>query len=490
MNYINGEFVNKRADFNSYNPSNEQVVGSFPQSTQIEIENALSAAKKSFYTWRNFSRVQRAEYFWKLSKIIESKIDYISNAISIETGKSLNESKAEVVESLHMIQYCFGKGRENNGDIISSEIPERDGYIIRKPKGVVAVIAPWNFPFAVGGCWNAGPSILEGNTVVLKPSELSPLVGQITAELYHEAGFPAGVFNLVHGDGQVGEMIVNSDIVDHVAFTGSAEVGRSIRAACANSWHKTCNCEMGSKSAVMVFDDCDLDLAVSACINSAFKLSGQRCVSSGRLLVQRSILEKFKDNFLDQVRKIHVGSPDETIPVGASVSFGPVISKEQKEKIENYNSLVRQDSIAKVLFDSLFFDFGNKGYFVGPFVYECEWSDKSFLKEEVFGPHVAIVPFDTIDDAINIYNDTKFGLSLGAITNDFRKMRKIRNECDAGMMYFNLGSIGAESHFFFGGVKASGNGWPSAAGMFDTIVHKVSVSINHAESLNFPQGLK
>jgi aldehyde dehydrogenase (NAD+) len=489
MNYVNGEFVSKRADFNSYNPSNEQVVGSFPQSTQIEVENALSAAKKSFYAWRNFSRVQRAEYFWKLSKIIESKIDYISNAISIETGKSLNESKAEVVESLHMIQYCFGKGRENNGDIISSEIPERDGYIIRKPKGVVAVIAPWNFPFAVGGCWNAGPSILEGNTVVLKPSELSPLVGQITAELYHEAGFPAGVFNLVHGDGQVGEMIATNEKVDHIAFTGSAEVGRIIRVICANSWHKTCNCEMGSKSAVMVFDDCDLDLAVSACINSAFKLSGQRCVSSGRLLVQRSMLEKFKDSFLDQVRKIHVGSPDKPLPQDASVSFGPVISKEQKEKIENYNSLVRQDSLAKVLFDSLF-NFGNKGYFVGPFVYECEWSNKPFLKEEVFGPHVAIVPFDTIDDAIKIYNDTKFGLSLGAITNDFRKMRKIRNECDAGMMYFNLGSIGAESHFFFGGVKASGNGWPSAAGMFDTIVHKVSVSINHAESLNFPQGLK
>ena len=207
-------------------------------------------------------------------------------------------------------------------------------------------------------------------------------------------------------------------------------------------------------------------------------------------MVQRSILQEFESKFLSQVKDIFVGPPDSNLPQNTSVFFGPLISKEQKEKVENYNSMVRQDSSAKVLADFSSLVSCKEGYFIGPFVYECEWSDKPFLKEEVFGPHVAIVPFDTIDDAISIYNDTKFGLSLGAITNYFRKMRKIRNECDSGMMYFNLGSIGAESHFFFGGVKASGNGWPSAAGMFDTIVHKVSVSVNHAEALNFPQGLK
>lgn len=488
MNYINGKFID-RGDFDSYNPSNGLSIGSFPQSTKQEVDVCLNFARNAFIKWRDVSRVQRAEYFWKLSKIIESKVDTIANVISLETGKSLNESRAEVVESLHMIQYCFGKGRENNGDIIASEISDRDGYIIRKPKGVVAVIAPWNFPFAVGGCWNAGPSILEGNTVILKPSELSPMVGKITAELYHEAGFPEGVFNLLQGDGAVGEMLANSDLVDHVAFTGSAEVGKLIRIACANSWHKTCNCEMGSKSAVIVFEDCNFDLAISACLNSAFKLSGQRCVSSGRLLVQRTILEKFKEKFIEEVGKVFVGSPFDCPPSGSSVFFGPVISKEQKSKIEAYNQMVRQDSSANVLFDSAC-DFEEDSCFIGPFVYECEWSEKKFLKEEVFGPHVAIVPFDTLEDAIRIYNDTKFGLSLGAITNDFRKIRKIRNHCDAGMMYFNLGSIGAESHFFFGGVKASGNGWPSAAGMFDTIVHKVSISVNHAESINFPQGLK
>jgi aldehyde dehydrogenase (NAD+) len=151
--------------------------------------------------------------------------------------------------------------------------------------------------------------------------------------------------------------------------------------------------------------------------------------------------------------------------------------------------MVMEDSSAKVLFDSSDLN-KNKGYFIGPFVYECEWGDKKFLKEEVFGPHVAIVPFDNACQAIDIYNDTPYGLALGVITNDFRTMREMRNWCDAGMIYFNLGSIGAESHLPFTGIKTSGNGGSSAAGTFDTVVNKVAVSVNYDKSLNFPQGLK
>lgn len=495
MNYIDGGFLPTRADFSSLNPVNEQLIGWFPQSTEFEINETLDAATKAFVEWRGKSRVQRAEYFWKLSKAIESRVDEITKAISLETGKSLNESRAEAIEALHMAQFCFGKGREPCGDIVASEIPERDSFVIRKPKGVVAVIAPWNFPFAIGGFWCAGPSLLEGNTVVFKPSELTPMVGQITAELFQEAGFPPGVFNLLHGDGEVGKKLVVDNRVAHVAFTGSAEVGKSIRKACAESWDRTCSCEMGSKSAVMVFDDCDFDLAVSACVNSAFKLSGQRCVSSGRLLVQRTLLEKFKKSFLAEVNRAVVVNPFLDIPP-CSVSFGPLISKEQMERVKSFNEMVRNDPDATVLHDQdgtegyLNDVLQTNGFWLRPFVYQAEWGDKPYLKEEVFGPSVAIIPFDTLDDAIRIYSDTEYGLALGCVTNDFRKMREVRNRCDAGMIYFNLGSIGAESHFPFGGVRKSGNGWPSAAGMFDAVVHKVAVSINHSETLNFPQGMK
>ena len=494
MNYIDGGFLPTRADFGSTNPASEEPIGYFPQSTEAEIDEAIVAAHNAFPKWKALSRIQRAEYFWKLAKILESKVDYVAVAISQETGKSLNESKAEVIEALHMTQFCFGKGREPNGDVVASELPERDSYVIRKPKGIVAVIAPWNFPFAIGGFWCAGPSLLEGNTVVFKPSELTPMVGQITAELFQEAGFPPGVFNLLHGDGDVGAKIVNDERIAHVAFTGSADVGKYIRIACANSWHKTCSCEMGSKSAVMVFEDADLDLAIPACVNSAFKLSGQRCVSSGRLLVQRSIFEEFKKKFLNAVQLSIVCDPFDT-QVECSVAFGPLISKEQMQRVQSFNDLVRADSDATVLYDpdgqvgTLQVTNGFKGWFLRPFVYEVEWADKPYLKQEVFGPHVAIIPFDTIDDAVRIYNDTEFGLALGVVTNDFRIAREIRNSCDFGLGYWNSGSIAAESHNPFGGLKKSGNGWPSAAGMFDAVTHKIAWSANHG-GLSFPQGLK
>jgi aldehyde dehydrogenase (NAD+) len=486
MNYI-GEFIPARNDFESLNPCSGQVIGRFPQSTLADVNSAVDMASRSLPGWRALSRIQRAEHILSLCKVLETKIEFVSKWISLETGKSINESRAEVVEALHMAQYCFGRGREACGEVVSSELAERDSYVIRKPKGVVAVVAPWNFPFAIGGFWCAAPALLEGNTVVFKPSELTPIIGQITAELYYEAGFPKGVFNMIHGDGEVGRMLVEHENVNHIAFTGSVDVGRSIRRACANG-EKTCSCEMGSKSAVMVFGDADLDIAVPACLNSAFKLSGQRCVSSGRLLVHRSILEEFKARFLEAVSKVFVGDPFEDVPAGSSLSFGPLISKEQMERVVSFNKMVRNDPDATVLVDAPCDR--DSGYFLGPFVYQAEWSDKPYLKQEVFGPHVAIVPFDDVCDAIRIYNDTPYGLALGAITNDFRVMRDVRNWCDAGMIYFNLGSIGAESHLPFTGVKMSGNGGSSAAGTFDTVVHKVAVSVNHARSINFPQGLK
>jgi len=487
-NFVDGSWIAQREDFLSYNPSTEEIIGGFPQTNSEEITHSLKVARKGFDVWRKISKVKRADYFWSLCKILEQRVGDVAKAISLETGKNLNESKAEVIEALHMAQYCFGKGRETSGDIVPSEIAEKDCYIVRKPKGVVAIIAPWNFPFAIGGFWCAGPSLIEGNTVVFKPSELTPMVGQITAELFDQAGFPKGVFNLIHGDGEVGAKIVNSDLVDHICFTGSAEVGRSIRVACANSWHKTCSCEMGSKSAVVVLNDADIDLAVSACINSAFKLSGQRCVSAGRLLIQRDILPEFKQRFLSELHLSGYGDPfNMDKSKNYSVYFGPLISKDQKERVSCFNQKAREDKDVTILYDIISPE--PKGNYLAPFVYQCEWGDKEFLKNEVFGPHLAIIPFDTVEQAIEIYNDTEYGLSLGLITNDFKKARQFRDNCDFGLGYWNGGSIAAESHLPFGGVKKSGNGSPSAAGLFDGVVHKVTWTVNHG-ALSFPQGLK
>ena len=369
------------------------------------------------------------------------------------------------------------------------------------------LFSPFNFPIAIGAFWCAAPAIVEGNTVVLKPSEDAPMSSQIALEIYHEAGLPAGVFNLIHGDGDTGDALVSGD-VDHICFTGSAEVGQHIRKVAANSWHKTTSCELGSKSAVIVFDDANLDLAVESCLASAFKLSGQRCVSSGRLIVHRSIVEQFANRFMSQVSsKVKTGNPfkkvvkstgmpeavawDETLP-DEDIFYGPLINGQAYEKVKKYNDMVYDDSVhSKVVLLTRGKKLERDGYYLTPTVYISEWRDDApYLKNEVFGPHVAIIPFDTIEDAIRIYNDTDYGLAVGIVTEDFKKARIMRDECDAGMIYWNGGSIAAESHLAFGGVKKSGNGFPSAARTYRAVTHEISWTVNHGESLAFPQGMK
>ena len=260
-NYIDGQFVESNSDslFNNTNPCDGGSLGSFPNSLSGEVDEACVAARTSLDEWRAKSRVQRAEYLYRVAELIEIRHEEIAKIISIETGKNHNESIAEVNEALHMAQYAFGSGRTPQGESIASEIPEKDAYMLRKPKGVVAIISPWNFPLAIGAFWCAAPSLVEGNTVIIKPSEDAPYTSQLAMELYDEAGVPPGVINLVHGDGSVGDYLAKHE-VDHICFTGSAEVGQHIRRVCADSWHKTCSCELGSKSAVIVFDDANFDL--------------------------------------------------------------------------------------------------------------------------------------------------------------------------------------------------------------------------------------
>ena len=380
-----------------------------------------------------------------------------------------------------MAQYAFGTGRMPYGEAIASELPEKDAYMLRKPKGVVAIIAPFNFPFAIGGFWCAGPALVEGNTVILKPSEDVPLIGQITAQLYHDAGFPPGVFNLLQGDGKTGNWIIHQP-VDHVCFTGSAEVGMHVRKVCAESWHKTCSCEMGSKSAVIVHEDANFDMAMAACLASAYKLSGQRCVSAGRMIIHRSLYKPFAEEFAARSAMLKTGDPFDP-----ETFYGPLVNKQGLDKVEHFNSMVFTDNNVDVLLAGVRSD--PNGLFMTPTVYKTEWRDAPYLKNEVFGPHVAIIPYDTVTEAINIYNDTDYGLSLGVLTNDFKVARRIRNQCDFGLGYWNGGSIAAESHLGFGGVKKSGNGQPSAARTFRSVTHEVAWTVNHGDSLNFPQGM-
>ena len=472
--------------FESHNPAHlDQVVGVFPKAGPAEAQQAIAAARAAYPAWRRTSRIHRAELFDNLAQLIKRDTDALAQLMARECGKVVTECRAEVVEGLHMVQYVFGTGRMPIGDIVASEIPDKDAFMRRKPWGVVAVITPWNFPFAVP-LWMLGPSLLEGNTAVFKPSEDTPAIGQKLTELFEEAGFPPGVLNLVHGDAEVGEALVRDPGVNVVLFTGSYEVGHHIQQLSAEHYDRIVAAEMGSKSAVIVCEDARLDLAVTCGIVSAFKTSGQRCVSAGRILVAEKLFDQFAEKFVATAKRLRIGEP-----LDAGNFTGPVIHRGAVEKVLSYNELARKEG-ATVLLEGGRLSGGEHapGCYLSPFVYRIDYRPGlRCIREEVFGPHLALIPFKTNEDAVRIYNDTEYGLSLAVITEDFRKMRLFRDECQYGMGYVNLPCIGAEVHLPFGGVKKSGNGHPSAAGLVEAVTHKTAWTVNYAEEVKMAQGL-
>jgi aldehyde dehydrogenase (NAD+) len=486
-NLIAGRWLPVNGDgFESRSPAREdEVIGVFPTSSATQAGEAVNAARAAYPGWRRMSRILRGELFDNLAQIVKRETDNLAQLMARECGKVLSECRAEVVEGLHMIQYVFGTGRMPTGDVLASEIPEKDAFVRRKPWGVVAVITPWNFPFAVP-LWMLGPSLLEGNTAVFKPSEDTPAIGQRLVELFVEAGFPPGVINLVHGASDTGEALVRNPGVNVVLFTGSWDVGSHIQQVSAGMHDRIVAAEMGSKSAVIVCADARPDLAVNAALISAFKTSGQRCVSAGRIIVHESLIDRFSEKLVAQAKRLRIGNP-----LDAHNFTGPVIHAQAREKIERYNQLARQEG-AKVLLEGGRMTGGEHraGCFLSPFIYRIEPAPGvRSIREEVFGPHLAVIPFADNEQAARIYNDTEYGLSMAVITEDYRAMRFFREECEFGMGYVNLPCIGAEVHLPFGGVKKSGNGHPSAAGLVEAVTHKIAWTVNHGLEIKMAQGL-
>jgi aldehyde dehydrogenase (NAD+) len=486
--FINGRWVRDSRDtLENRNPARfDDVLGLIPRGTTADVDAAVTAARAAFPAWRRTSRIRRGELFLKLADLIRADIDALASVLAQESGKILDEARAEVVEGLHMVEYVFGTARQPTGSVIESEITSKDLYVRRKPRGVVAVITPWNFPFAVP-LWMIGPSLLEGNTVVFKPSEETPAIGERLVRLMEEAGFPPGTINLVHGLGdEVGAPLAAHPDVDVVCFTGSYQVGSQIRKLAAEGDHKTCALEMGSKSAVIVCEDANIDLACDAAVLSAFKTTGQRCVSAGRILVHQKVLDRFAEGFCDRTRRLKFGDPFDK-----SSFAGPLINQAAVDKVESYNQLAI-DERAEVLVEGGRMTALDRagGYFMAPMVYKQRYAPHvRTIREEVFGPHVALVPFASDEEAIKIYNDTPYGLSVAIITEDYRRCRHYRDECDYGMGYVNLPCIGAEVHLPFGGVKRSGNGQPSAAALVDAVTHKTSFTVNHERGITMAQGM-
>jgi aldehyde dehydrogenase (NAD+) len=491
--YIDGEWVEGDGDdtFESHNPANGEELGSFKKGTESDADRALAAADEAFDEWRDLSRIDRAEYLWDVYHELKDRHQELGEIVTKECGKEISEGKADVTEAWHMVEWAAGDARHPKGDVVPSEVPEKDAYMRRKPRGVVSCITPWNFPVAIP-FWHMAVTLVEGNTVVWKPSSVTPYCGQIVAEMFEDAGIPDGVFNLVQGSGSsVGDPLVEDERVDTVLFTGSSEVGHHIADTVGGQPGKLSACEMGGKNGIVITENADLDIAVHSAIMSSFKTTGQRCVSSERLIVHTDVYDEFKERFVNVAKDIAVGDPLEE-----DTFMGPLTTQNQVEKFGKFNDLARQEG-GNVLVDREELspeeipEGHEDGYWAGPFVYEIEYSpDLRCIKEEVFGPHVALMEYEgDIDRAIDIHNDTYFGLAGAVISEDYRQINRYRDRAEVGLAYGNLPCIGAEVQLPFGGVKKSGNGYPSAREVIEAVTERTAWTINNSKDIEMAQGL-
>ncbi|MFB6211169.1 MAG: aldehyde dehydrogenase family protein [Halobacteriales archaeon] len=490
--YIDGEWVEGDGEetFESINPATGETLGEFNRGTEADIDRALAAADDAFEEWRSMSYIDRAEVLWDVYHELRERTDELGEIVTKECGKEISEGRADVVEAYHMVEWAAANARHPHGDVVPSEIPAKDSYMRRKPRGVVGCITPWNFPVAIP-FWHMAVTLVEGNTVVWKPAEQTPWCGQIIAEMIEDAGVPDGVFNMVQGFGDAGNAIVEDDRVDTVLFTGSAEVGHQISSKVGGEAGKLAACEMGGKNGIVITEEADMDVAIHSAVMSSFKTTGQRCVSSERLIVHEDIYDEFKERFVDIAEDVAVGDP-----LDEDTFMGPVVNQDQIEKFKRYNQLARDEG-ANVLVDREELDDeeipdGHEdGFWVGPFVYEIDYDpDLRCIHEEVFGPHVALMEYSgDIERAVEIHNDTPYGLSGAIVSEDYRQINYFRDHAELGLAYANLPSIGAEVQLPFGGVKKSGNGYPSAREVIEAVTERTAWTINNSKDIEMAQGL-
>ncbi|WP_122089103.1 aldehyde dehydrogenase family protein [Halalkalicoccus subterraneus] len=492
QHYIAGEWTDGKGSetFKSVNPATGETLGEFRRGTEEDIDRALSAAEGATEEWCALSYIDRAEYLWDIYHELKERHDELGRVVTEECGKEISEGKADVAEAWHMVEWAAGNARHPHGDVVPSEIPAKDAYMRRKPRGVVGCITPWNFPVAIP-FWHMAVSLVEGNTVVWKPAEQTPRCGQIIAEMFEDAGIPDGVFNMVQGFGDAGNAIVEDERVSTVLFTGSAEVGHEIAGKVGSEPGKLAACEMGGKNGIVVTEQADMDTAVHSAIMSSFKTTGQRCVSSERLIVHSDLYDEFKERYVELAESVKIGDP-----MDEDTFMGPVVDDSQVEKFHKYNDLARQEG-GRVLVDRAEPDSGElpegseDGHWVGPFVYEIDYDPElRCLQEEVFGPHVALVEYEgDVEEAIEIHNDTPYGLAGAIISEDYRQINAFRDYGEVGLGYANLPCIGAEVHLPFGGVKKSGNGYPSAREVIEAVTERTAFTLNNSRDIEMAQGL-
>ncbi|AQL35139.1 betaine-aldehyde dehydrogenase [Pseudomonas syringae] len=453
--YIDGGYVDasNTETFDSINPANGEVLAQIQRASKEDVERAVVAAEKGQKIWAAMTAVERSRILRRAVDILRERNDELAALETLDTGKAISETRyVDIVTGADVLEYYAGLVPAIEGE----QIPLRDSsfvYTRREPLGVVAGIGAWNYPIQIA-LWKSAPALAAGNAMIFKPSEVTSLTTLKLAEIYTEAGVPNGVFNVLTGSGrEVGTWITEHPRIEKVSFTGGTDTGKKVMASASSSSLKEVTMELGGKSPLIVFDDADLDRAADIAMMANFYSSGQVCTNGTRVFVPNALKAEFEAKILERVKRIRPGNPEDE-----SINFGPLVSFEHMESVLGYIAKGKEQG-ARLLCggDRLTGGMFDKGAFVAATVFTDCTDEMTIVREEIFGPVMSILGYDTEDEVVRRANDTDFGLAAGIVTRDLNRAHRVIHLLEAGICWINAWGESA-AQMPVGGYKQSGVG--------------------------------
>lgn len=445
QNYIAGAWVAGTSEIENRNPSDlSDLVGMFAQASGDQLDDALSAARDAQAQWAAYGLERKQNVLLAIGNEMMARAEELGRLLSREEGKPLAEGKGEVFRAGQFFTYYAHEVLRQLGENADSVRPDIEVDVRREPVGTVAIISPWNFPTATAS-WKIAPALAYGNAVIWKPANLTPASAVALTEIIAKQDIPAGLFNLVMGPGRdVGQRLVESPRIDAVSFTGSVPVGRGIATAAVHNFTRI-QAEMGSKNALAVMDDADLDLAVTLALGGAFGGTGQKCTASSRLVVQDGIHDAFVEKLVAGARAMKVGHA-----LAEGTQIGPVVSEQQLTENLAYVELGQSEG-AELACGGERLTMDTDGYYMSPGVFLNSTNDMRINREEMFAPLTSVIKVASYDEALHVVNDTEFGLTSGIVTRDLARATHFRRNAQTGVVTVNLPTAGTDYHVPFGG---------------------------------------
>ena len=465
------------------NPANGEQLGTLPLSTKEQVDLAVQHAKQAQKQRSLIPAPKRAEYLYEIAIKLKEKKEHLAQMLTKEMGKVIEEARGEVQEGIDMALYMAAEGRRLFGETVPSELPNKFAMSVRAPIGVAGLITPWNFPIAIA-TWKAFPALVAGNTVVWKPSNETPFMAYELAKICEEVGLPAGVLNVVFGSGPtVGTAMIEHPDIRVISFTGSTETGSKV-AELGGKHLKKVSLEMGGKNAVIVMDDADLDLALEGILWSAFGTAGQRWTACSRVIVHKDVKEELESRLVEAAKNLTIGDG-----LDPATKVGPVINKAALEKINHYVQIGKQQGATLLTGGNILAEGAlANGYYFAPTIFTNVEADSILAQEEIFGPVISIIEVASLEEAIDVNNGVKFGLSSSIFSQDVNTIFKAQQLLDTGIVYVNAGTTGAEIHLPFGGTKGTGNGHrDSGQAALDVYTEWKSIYVDYSGKLQRAQ---